>query len=167
MPLAAVLYSCDADWWRVHCGCPRFSGERWSSHTVGKIGQHNDKLATADAFDLNLIEGRDGEGFSFDPSFIHYGSNSGFQAVNLAILFGATRILLVGFDMRAVHGKRHFFGDHPAPLRNTRDYVPFISSFERAAKKVPDHITIINCTPLSALKCFPMMDLQDALTLAA
>jgi hypothetical protein len=44
---------------------------------------------------------------------------------------------------------------------------PFISSFERAAKKLPDHIKIITCTPLSALKSFPMMDLQDALPVTA
>jgi hypothetical protein len=162
MSLASVLYACDGEWWKAHGGCPDFPGERWSSHTVGGNGRHNNKLSAADAYRLNLVEGRDGEGFSLDPEFIHYGSNSGFQAVNLAILFGATRIILVGFDMRVVDGKRHFFGDHAAPLRNTPDYKPFIQAFERAAKKLPKHIQIINCTPQSALTCFPMKDLDAA-----
>jgi hypothetical protein len=96
LPFAQVLYACDATWWNAHQGCPGFAGEKWSSHgAVGRV-RHNDKSATALRHRLNLIEGQDGEGFSFDPGLIHYGSNSGFQAVNLALLMGATRIILVG-----------------------------------------------------------------------
>jgi hypothetical protein len=39
------------------------------------------------------------------------GNNSGHQAVNLAFLLGAKRILLLGFDMGA-KGQHHFFGNH-------------------------------------------------------
>ena len=100
-PDAAVLYACDSEWWDVHGGCPDFAGEKWSSHSVD-AGGHNDKREVAKKYGLKLVEGRDRDGFSFDPACIHYGSNSGFQAVNLAILFGAKRIVLVGFDMRGV-----------------------------------------------------------------
>lgn len=116
---------------------------------------------------MNLIGGKDGEGFSFDPEVIHYGSNSGFQAVNLAILMGATRIVLVGFNMGSIDGKRHFFGDHPRGLRNTNTYNNFLRAFNRAAKLLPPHIQILNATPNSALTCFPRIDLHDALSLAA
>jgi len=162
-PDAAVLYACDAEWWEVHGGCPDFAGEKWSSHSVD-TGGHNDKREVAEKYGLKLVEGRDRDGFSFDPACIHYGSNSGFQAINLAILFGAKRVVLVGFDMRVVDRKRHFFGDHPAPLRNDGGYGSFIRTFARAAKSLPDNIQIINATPCSALKCFPIMELQNALT---
>lgn len=152
---ADVLYACDAKWWDVHGGCRDFAGERWSSHEAG----NNDKLACAERYGLSLVAGAADEGFSLSPERIHYGSNSGFQAINLAILFGATRIALVGFDMHTPAGRKHFFGDHPAGLVNNGNYERFIPAFERAAAKLPAHIRIINCTPGSALRCFPMADL--------
>lgn len=157
-PNGDVLYACDAEWWDVHEGAPEFNGERWSSHDPKK-GSGNDKAKAAEKWGLNLVLGTHKQGFSRDPNVIHYGQNSGFQAVNLAILRGATKIVLVGFDMREVNGHRHFFGQHPSPLRNSGDYRNFIRAFEQANSPVP----IINATPGSALKCFPMMPLEEAL----
>lgn len=158
-----MLYSCDAKWWDVHADCDGFAGEKWSSH--GGVDS-NGKIETAEKHGLNLVGGADAEGFSLDPSVIHFGSNSGFQAINLAILFGAKRILLVGFDMTAGNGKAHFFGDHPPGLIQNRNYERFIPAFNAAAKRLPRGVEIINCTPNSALRCFPMADLIDALSTA-
>jgi len=156
---ADVLYSCDEAWWDKHDGAKEFRGERWSSQ--GEDKKHNDdKLKCADKHGLRLVRGRIGNQFSTDPSFIYYGSNSGFQAVNLAILRGATKIILVGFDMRVVAGKTHFFGSHPPGLRDTKDYSGFLRAFKTAA---PGPVPIINATPDSALTCFPMMPLKDAI----
>lgn len=159
LPSADILYACDEKWWDVHSGCPEFFGEKWSCHGSCK---HNDKFDCAERYGLNLVQGEDREGFSLDPSRIHYGSNSGFQAINLALHFGAKLIILVGFNM----GGSHFFGDHPKELINNRDYARFIPAFERAAKLLPKDISIINCTPRSVLRCFPMMELNDALSAA-
>lgn len=162
LPFADILYACDAAWWNMHKGVREFGGERWSSH--GLCRKSNDKSDAARDHGLLLVAGRDShEGFSLDPDCIHYGSNSGFQAVNMAILLGATRIILVGFDMRGTH----FFGKHPKGLRNATSFVNFIRAFERAAKYLPKHITILNATPGSALRCFPMVDLHVALASAA
>lgn len=157
-PNSDILYACDAAWWDVHEGAKNFNGERWSSFSGDKTA-NDDKRACADKWGLNLVRGAHGVGFSADPDLIHYGQNSGFQAVNLAILKGATKIVLIGFDMREVNGRRHFFGPHPSPLRNSGDYKTFIRAFERAESPVP----IINATPGSALKCFPCMTLEEAL----
>lgn len=158
LPWAAILYACDRKWWDAHRGCPGFTGEKWSSHSTGT----NEKIETAQRYGLRLIRGADVPGFSYDPSVIHYGSNSGFQAINLAILFGAKVIKLVGFDMQKKGGKVHFFGNHPAPLINRPDYGRFIRQFKHAAKSLPADIRIINCTPGSALKCFPFGALREA-----
>lgn len=163
LPFADVLYACDSTWWLTHKGVPGFAGERWSSHGVAGRVRHNDKSEIGPRFRLNLIEGQDGEGFSTDPSFIHYGSNSGFQAVNMAILWGATRIILVGFDMQGTH----FFGAHPRGLRNTTKYDNFIRAFKKAATRLPAGVEILNATPGSALRCFPMVSLDDALPVTA
>jgi len=167
LPEADVLYACDPSWWMYHAGCPEFAGEKWSSH--GNAA-HDNKLATADRFGINLIQGADRPGFSFDPARIHYGDNSGFQAINLAIhrLGGTGRVVLIGFDMRIVAGRRHFFGEHPSALRSTGPgYAMWCRKFDQAARMLPSGLEIINCTPGSALRCFPMMDLADALPVAA
>lgn len=164
MPWADVLYSCDAKWWNHHNGAPRFRGEKWSCH--GSANRNN-KRDVARKYGLNLVHGRDGDGFSLNPEFVHYGRNSGFQAINLAILFGARRVVLVGFDMRLVAKRRHFFGDHEGPLTNYGDPKRWLPEFAKAAKRLPPEIRIINCTPGSALTCFETADLDDALPVAA
>jgi hypothetical protein len=60
--------------------------------------------------------------------------------------------------------KRHFFGDHPDGLKNTAKYEYFIPAFRAAAEWLPSHIRIVNCTPNSALDCFPRMTLREALS---
>lgn len=158
MPWADAMYACDRAWWKHHQGTA-FPGPKWSSHH--KDG--NDKLDVAAEFGINLVAGRVAKGFSVDPALIHYGMNSGFQAVNLAILFGAATIVLVGFNMQHVDGKKHFFGDHPGKLQRGAKYERFAIPFEQAAKNMPAGVTILNATPKSALKCFPIVRLADVL----
>ena len=101
--------------------------------------------------------GTEGKTFSTDPNLIHYGDNSGFQALNLAILFGARVIVLVGFNMS---GQNMF---RPGDSRN--QYAGFVKSFEKAAETIPAGVRIINATPGSALHCFEKMELDEALLL--
>lgn len=165
LPFAAVLYACDGTWWEAHGGCLDFAGERWSSHS---LAPKNDKTAIADRFGLRVIAGVNNAGFSRDPARIHYGNNSGFQAVNLALLWGADPIILVGFDMRHVGGKGHFFGEHPPPLKPGGSYLAWIGNFAKAAEMLghPRRPTILNATPGSALTCFPMVALAETLGVA-
>lgn len=168
---ADALYSCDEKWWDEHQGVPGFPGEKWSSH--GSIVENN-KIAAAGRYGLNLVRGAHGEGFSADPALIYYGSNAGFQAINIAIHGAAPLIALVGFDMRATVGRRHFFGDHPGRLHREKNaseldryFRQFIREFEIAARSIPPGVRIVNCTPGSALRCFEPMDLDHALESAA
>lgn len=170
LPHADVMYGCCPTWWRVHKTCPGFEGEKWSTHDKEVT---NNKINTDKAlghpiadFGMRLVAGEHGDEFSTDPGLIRYGSNSGFQAINLAILFGARKIVLVGYDMRCVSGKSHFFGDHPKGLHQNKDedYRRFVGRFDKASKALPEGVHIINATPDSALKCFPIMTLSDALS---
>jgi hypothetical protein len=159
-PWADALYACDNAWWNIHGNC--FKGQKWACH---QDVEANNKLELAEKLDLNLVSSKDGDYFSLDPSVICHGSNSGFQAVNLALHFGCKFIVLVGFDMRCVNGSAHFFGRHPDPLGDGDDntYRKFANAFARAAPSIPSDVTIINATPNSALTCFPMMPLSDAI----
>lgn len=158
MPWADVLYGCDARWWNAHKGTD-FAGEKWSTHS--KAGHADDKLETSEKYGLRLVAGTQAAGFSTDPGLIHYNDNSGFQAVNLAILMASPYIVLVGFDMRHIEGKSHFFGDHPSDLFQRNEYESFVKKFDKAP--APDGTTIINATPGSALKCYQIMGLHDAI----
>lgn len=163
MPWADVLYSCDAAWWNLYDGMLDFRGERWSSHSEGK----DDKLRCALRWHLQLVAGIERPGFSGNPALIHYGQNSGYQAINLALHMGATRVLLVGYNMKNVGQRNHFFGRHPSHLRNS-DPTVFIKHYDRAAKLLPHshpQVRIINCTENSALKCWPYVPLAQALTM--
>jgi hypothetical protein len=159
LPWAEVVYACDAQWWEIHRRNV-LSGECWTSHG---LSPKNDKRAIVDRLGLHIIAGEDRPGFSLDASRIHYASNSGFQALNLAILFGADPIVLVGFDMRQVDGKTHFFGEHKAPLRGHAQFGSWCAKFGKAAEMLGGSPRIINATPGSALTCFPMMPLAEAL----
>lgn len=159
LPWADVLYACDGPWWAAHKGVPEFAGEKWSTHDDGT----NDKSAISPRYALRLVQGKGGDTFSRDPAVLHYGSNSGFQAIGLAILFGARRIVLVGFDMQAVAGRRHFFGDHRPPLRNSLDYRAMVPKFHNAAKHLGPDVEIVNANPASAITCWPRMTIDQAL----
>lgn len=159
LPFADAMYTTDRYWWDVHGDVP-FAGERWASNSIN-LGIDDDKRAwgKAEALRINLVDAADGNEFCTHPGRIHYGSNSGFAAVNLAIQLGATEIKLVGFDMKRTGGREHFFGDHPPGLHNGSDFAPFIYAFTVASKAMPNGVTITQCTPDSALRCFPMGDL--------
>ncbi len=159
MPWADVLYGCDAKWWNAHKGCSDFAGAKWSTHS--KESSSDDKIDVGEKYGLHLVKGAAAGGFSIDPKVIHYNDNSGFQALNLAILLGSPYIVLVGFDMCHVDGKAHFFGDHPQGLHQRPEYESFVRKFDKAP--APDGVTIVNATPGSALRCYPMMSLEEAL----
>ena len=160
LPFAELLYACDQKWWDAHQCANGFTGERWS--TVHADSPQKDKVVWAGVNGIRLARGKHAPGWSYDPALIHYGNLSGYQAINLAILFGCARIVLVGFDMHTRNG-RHFFGNHPSPLSNMSHFEEWVPLFREAARTAPAHVRIINATPGSALNCWPMVTLADAL----
>lgn len=160
-PWADILYACDARWWDYHKGVRWFRGGRMSSH-----GRGNEKEECAAKYGLTLVAGKEGDGFSSCPKVIHYGGNSGFQAINVALhkIGFRGKIALVGFDMRVVGGKRHFFGDHPAPMKRSTDYSKWFGFFDRAAQLLPNTVEVVNCTPGSELPSFPKARIRDVVS---
>lgn len=109
---------------------------------------------------IKRLESIDKPGLSTTQGIIHRGSNSGYQAVNLALLLGAKRIILVGFDMMKSGGKSHFFGDHPEPMNAASPYPSFVAKF--GTIRPEDYgIEIWNCSRRTALTCFPVYDIGD------
>lgn len=118
------------------------------------------------------------DGLSRDPSCIAAHHGTGPQAVNLAYLFGAKRILLIGWDMR-FPGKvdnrtykqpRRYLGEDALtknhwPRTGADGALDGLINEMKTIKPEDYGIEIINCTPGSAMRCFPMMDLTEALEL--
>ena len=92
---------------------------------------------------------------------VHFGGNSGFQAINLAYLWGAKRIVLLGFDGKAVGGKDHWFGQHPQGLTQVQPYSLWLDHFPQLAYDLKrEGVEVINCSPDSAITCFKGADIE-------
>ena len=145
-PFANVLYSCDFTWWEYHKGVPDFMGEK---HTISK--QASDEFGLI----LNPYDPKQ----KWGKEIIATGNNSGFQAMNLAYLHGASRIILLGYDMGYHIKKTHFFGDHPPHLQRNPAFHTWIQAFNDAKPHID--IPIINATRMSALGCFDKQGLEE------
>lgn len=145
-PWADVLYFCDERWIDIHPGAWKFTGL--------KVSLTDDRV-------LKLENGGE-SGIDTRPTHLRTGRNSGYQALNLAVLFGAARILLFGFDMKH-KGKTHFFGRYPSSLERQHPYQVWIKHFNQAAPILKGMgVEVWNCTD-SALTCFEKKDYRDAL----
>lgn len=153
-PWATYHYFCDPKWWKWHKDredYKGFTGIRICQDVIDEPG-------------IVKIDGESKEGLSLDPDKIYFNSNSGFQALNLAYHFGASRILLLGYDLKfAKDGRSHWFGDHPDNVRS--NYPAWFTGFSIAADQLKEKgVEVVNCSPDTALSCFERMSLASALS---
>jgi hypothetical protein len=153
---ADVLYACDGKWWDHHDGVKAFDGEKWTQDRQASL-----------IHGLHHVPSVDEPGISLNPPVIHRGANGGYQAINLAVLFGAKRLILLGYDMGiSDDGRRHWFGDHPTGLNNPqdRDFARWRANFETM---LPDldraGVQVINASRQTRLECFDRVPLERAL----
>lgn len=86
----------------------------------------------------------------------------GSNAINLAYLFGANPIILLGFDMRP--GNWHNL--HKLPPMDGQHRNKFIPALEAMAPELErDGVLVLNTNPRSALRCFPFADIEELLML--
>lgn len=96
------------------------------------------------------------------PGEVGHGGNSGFQAVNLAVQWGARRIVLVGFDYRA-GPERHWHGRHEGGLNNPDDgqLKRWAATLDAQAQRLADlGVELLVATP-SALTAYPTTTLEE------
>ena len=164
-PFADICYFADSEWWGWHKDRPDFQAFTGQKCSISDSGGNIKDPA------VHILRNANGRGHSFglslDPKQIVTGSNSGYQALNIAVLAGAKTILLLGFDAREPTGKTHWFGDHPKrePIAAYAEYRKAFSAGERAI--LAAGVKVVNCSPGSAIDSFPKMDLEDALRLYA
>lgn len=154
-----MLYACDGHWWKRHFGVPAFNGI--------KICQDgNEGVRWRGLCKVDVPEGKSTKILIDKPGVLGGGGpNSGFQAINLAIQFGAKRILLVGFDMHAAAGL-HWHGPHGGGLNNPSDgtFVKWRGILDGAAGFIRSmDIDVVNASPGSALNAYPKMTVAQAM----
>lgn len=135
-----------------------------------KAGVPRDRMVacctvTAKAENIRLVRALNRPGLGTHNQ-VTTGGNSGWMGLNLAFLFGAKRILLLGFDMGAgPAGEKHFDGDHPKPLVQAMPFAEWIKRIDRALPDIKKHgLEVVNCSRHTALHCFPKSTVQAELS---
>jgi hypothetical protein len=148
-PWADVLFGVDAVWWaRYHEEVEAdFKGARLTtSQQATKYGAMN---------------------LSAKPWFRNFG-NSGACAISLAVVGGAARVILLGYDAQKTGGQVHWHGDHPANMSNARSMKTWPGKFSQLAGYARrQNCRVINASRETALRCFQRGRLADELQILA
>jgi hypothetical protein len=139
VPWADVCFAMDRRWWAHYLKKVQatFKGERWTA-----------------GIKVNGVQSAPG----LVPIF-----NSGAGAILLARYFGASRVVLLGYDgKRGENGEVHHHGDHPSPLSIAFSLPKWPRQFERIAARVAG-LDVVNCSPGTAISVFPTRPLHEVL----
>lgn len=100
---------------------------------------------------------------------IHAGRDSGYQAIQLAALLGASRVVLMGFDARSVgrYGKHNWHeGYEFLGRRKPCDFEMHKGLHDDLAVVLKAKgVDVLNCSPGSAITAYPMASIEEALPL--
>lgn len=151
---ANYQYACDQKWWSAHLP---INGK---AKKYTQVESPSD-IEWAESRGIIPVAGISKAGLGLDK--IHHNHNSGAQAINLAYLLGARRIILLGFDMQWTDNKSHFFGDHPAVLRNVNPTIHIPHFTQLAAELEREGVEVINCTRETALHQFRRATLEQVI----
>ncbi len=153
-PWAPVLYFMDWGWYGIH----RNKLAKWSGLKVTVC----DKCKAEPG--IKVLKWRHRLGMDDDPRFLTRGTSAGFGAISLAVKLGANRIILFAYDMRTVDGKHNYHEEHKRNVHRDIYVNNFIRPFESLIKPAADRgIEILNATPDSALKTFPIVTPEEVL----
>lgn len=157
-PWADALYACDGRWWKWHEGAPEFAGM--------KVTHDADVARHYGLRRISLLDMHDPQAHRLvldPPGLLGRGENSGFQALNLLLQFGARRIGLLGIDFTGErwHGAHpnnpHRRGQNPDTLRRWREIFD-----QQAAAIAALGADVVNLSGISELQAFPRMSFAAA-----
>ena len=134
---------------------PYFNTEKYKNEGVRHLAKDNQKS----------------KGISSSPGKVSWNGNSGAAAISIAANMGATKIILVGFDMTLSEKERqHWHSEYgtaqvknrsPKNLPFNRHLIGFLPIAKDARQR---KITIINASPDSAIVELPKMSVKDVLS---
>lgn len=160
---ADALYFCDWKFYRWHAIDDRnpvfldYPAPKYTITETPHIPAHIRRLRKASA---------DGYGLCREPDAVEHGSNSGYQCLNLAFHYGASRIIMVGYDMKhGPAGEIHCHEEHRVPtMPEAMGNILKGGYFESIAPELfREGVEVINTSMDSALHCFTKIPLREIL----
>ncbi len=103
-------------------------------------------------------------GIETDCDKISWNKTSGGSAINVAYHLGVTKIVLVGFDMKIIAGKKNWHNDHPKRECETNPYPRYVKVFSDISRDLKSlGVDIINTSLDSAIpeELIPKQPLED------
>jgi len=137
-PWADVLYGFDSRWWKEYEEeLKTFNGEKLAASSIAaNYGAH------------------------WKP--VGY-RNSGVCAIALAMVRGASKVVMLGYDVGFWDGRKHWHEDY-ADLPNATTIEEWPAQFAHLAKQARLRgVEIVNASRRTALGCFPLVPLDQAL----
>lgn len=168
-PWADLVYFADFDWWEWHTAGiakPKLGlskeevAERFAKFAGQKVSIFGTGMRITDP-KVHMLRVAEHRGLSRNPQRLVTGGNSGYQAINLAVLAGAAQILLLGYNMSYPGGSTHWHGGHPK-RHDEASYFSYAKKFERMRGEL-GAVKVINCTINSKLEAFPRGELASLL----
>lgn len=152
--IVKCAYFGDLNWWRIHhwVALRQFKGL--------KVTCAPEYIREQDIYPLQ----RKPRKICKAPS-VGWFNSTGASAVNLAIILGAKKVVLLGFDMKLTNGDSNWYVN----LKNKPDasvYPRFIQGFEMLRSDLKDtwlDVEVVNANPDSAMDVFPKVKLEDVL----
>lgn len=150
-PFAAAVYASDSKWWHWHADAAEHRGLKYTLQQT--------KFPSVVA-----LRARRQQPLESDPHFLATGGHGGYQAINLAVHFGAQQLVLLGYDFQpADDGSHHYFGEHPD--RSHTRYDQWQQMYlDLPSQLIPLGVTIINATRRTALQGISPVSLDVVLS---
>lgn len=174
-PWADVLFFADSHFWRWQVEGAAYPTLGMSASDVrNRFSEFSGQKCTIQNSGANVTDDEvhmlrnkthpdHGYGLSANPRELVTGRNSGFQSLNLAVLAGVKRAILLGFDGAPQQGRTHFHGGHPRPTPDGA-YPCYRKAMEAAKTALQKAgVEVLNASPGSAIASFPACSLEEAL----
>lgn len=158
----SALFFGDAKWyWWNEARVKAYPGPKF---TMNIVFQGRDKSVVAEP-DLMIVRRGRTFGHCRSDTGIGWNRSSGAAAIDLAVNMGATRVILLGFDMRRVNGEKNYRKHENDGKTNPNPWDYFMEGLHRLADDLSMlGFEVYNATPETALECFPKINFFRALS---
>lgn len=141
-PDCIALVAGDRRWWKEHHEAAPKSA-LWITKSAG----------AGKAYGCRVIKSRASQAY-----------NSGMLAVEWAIRKGASKVIMLGFDVSLKHGLHHHGPHVETPNPDEHRITQWHRHFEALRKAQPD-ADVVNCSRYTELQTFPCQPLEEVLCL--
>lgn len=154
LPDADVLFAADFKWWERYT-------HLWSAFKGYKVTKNSSRKSRKIDDTVYCIPYRQKGGLSKER--LVFGGNSGQGAISLAYFMGASRIVLLGFDMSVKNGI-HWHGEHEKSSNpDSKKTGRWKRNILEMCKESDIDIEIINASRYTELNAFPKRKLEEVI----